>query len=98
MKEVNLNSVNSTLAAQRTSKSAPAAGKAEVSLVIPTDTVETRPAPHADFRQSEQDLEARYTLQKARLQQQVDSANYPPPQVIDRLSRLLAIQTEPFQK
>jgi len=98
MKEVNLNSVNSALAAQRTSRAAATAAKPEVSLLVPTDSVETNTAPLPDFRKTEQDLEARYALQRARLQSQVDSNQYPPQEVIDRLARLLAAQTEPFKK
>ncbi len=99
MKEVNLNSVNSTLAAQRTSR-APAsatAGKVEVASAIPIDTVETNAAPVPDFKQTEHEMEARYLLHRTRLEKDVNGPDYPSTEVIDRLARLLASQSMPFK-
>lgn len=100
MKEVNLNSVNSTLAAQRTSQASASASaaKAEVASAIPIDTVETHAAPVPDFKQAEQEMEARYILHRSRLEKEVNGPGYPPTETIDRLARLLASQSLPFKE
>lgn len=99
MKEVNLNSVNSTLAAQRTSRApaSVAADKVEIASAIPIDTVETHTAPVPDFKQAEQEMEARYALHRSRLEKDVNGPSYPSIEMIDRLARLLASQSMPFK-
>lgn len=90
MREVSLNTTSQAQSSQRVGKPQ-VAQRGEAALIAPTDTIETNISPSPDFVKAEADNEARYAATKTRLQKLISSNDYPPLEIIDKLSKMLAL-------
>ncbi|MSR66893.1 MAG: hypothetical protein EXS24_05920 [Pedosphaera sp.] len=90
MREVSLNTTGQAQGSQRVGKPQ-VVQRGEAALIAPTDTIETNISHSPDFVKAEADNEARYVATKTRLQNLVSSNDYPPLEIIDKLSKMLAL-------
>ena len=90
MKEVGLNTTQQTQGQQRAKTVAQSTARGEVNLVVPTDTIDANLSRTPDFTQVDQDAEARFDAMKKRLREEVNQDHYPPAELIEKVSKMLA--------